>query len=386
MAIFALCFFYCFLSAIAERSPPAEEEDGTWVDEEEMRRPMHSLEVRASAHLKRRSQWADRHEGLMQDELDALRQERGRAESLEASERHEARLLAQRLRAEDEAMGIAADKERHARELLQVAKHELARKSQEVASTHAALAHSRAAASEAVRRARHKAKISQQEAADERLRARREAEADRRAAEELRKAYEEKVGQAEEAQALAEQEMEKSVAEQQLERAALQRQQKEAARAKAAVGKAEEERQQHFKAAAAMRQETEQAQALVEDAGREKAAFQRQKRRARLAEQQAKSEWSSASSLAFMCYGMLALAVVGAAGFSIQIHKGEGPHPLLSLLFGLPSGYKAIDSSEAVPCADDESQGATCKPSAMPMREPVADADGGAPGEDDEEF
>jgi len=342
-----------------------------------------SVEVRASPHalgLKRRSDslgksWEQR-EVALRHQLELTREERGEAESQQASEQREAAALAEKL-------ATSTEEAAHAHDLLRETRQMLAAKSKEVASTHEALTQYlgladdlRVAAGQAAKqasKAKHEAEMAKRNAVGESRRARQDvaaaeaviseqdeaadevsrerhklrmheehAKAAQRKADAARKAYEEKFEKAQEAQIYAEQQRKLSlVKEQQLARqefAAVQRERWKAAKALEAVKRADAQRQEHFKAAVSMREETEEAQVLVEQAGREKAAAQREKAQAKWVKQQAYRDRQTASTLSFFSWSLLALILIGVLGFSTEVYKLEAaslrPAKLLARLRG----------------------------------------------------
>lgn len=316
-------------------------------DEAERQKRIEALEVRVVGFKHRLGTEAtssQRREGALEHQLEVAQQQRGEAEELERS---------------------AEQKAQHAHSLLVAAKKQLAAEAEDNAGL-------RVAANEAMRQAssaRRDAVLAKRGAIDERTRARRhltvvnaavaeanemaeEAARDRKearlretraedeqsAAEESRERYEDKFEKAKRAKGLAERQRRQSLANEREERAALLRQQWWAATAVKAAKRekrdAREQRNKHFKAASAMRQETEQAAAVLEQAGRAKAAAQREKARAMLVKRQAMMGVQNAYALSFVSWGLLAIVLVGVLGFSTEIHKMEAASLRPALLLG----------------------------------------------------
>lgn len=267
-----------------------------------------SMEVRASPHsfaYNRRHDVADmreeQREQALQRQLELTREERGEAEFLQASEQQEAARLAHKLE-------YSVENEERAREKLREARRELAANRKEVSRQRHELHELRSLEAKTL--------------------------AEQRAAEEARQRYNEKFKKARHAQAVAERQRKLSLAEEKElaneEYAAVLKERRKASKAMKVAQDAEEQRQAHFKAAVAMRQETEEAQAIVEQAAGEKAAAQREKSLAMWTKQQAKRDSQTMSTLAFVSWGLLVLVLLGVLGSSIEVQKLEvlGLQPL----------------------------------------------------------
>jgi hypothetical protein len=378
--------------------------------------PLESLEVHASRHsfgFKRRlthglhgnAESLQNREGALQRQLQLAREERGEAESLQASEERKAMALKEEL--ED-----TANEEEHAYELLREARRELAAKSKEVASTHASLSSYagladdlRDAASEAAKQvsdAKQEAAVAKARVADESKRARRNLEAAKAAAAEadhatdevartrremqlreaaaadeiaraakLKKQFEAKYLEAQRAEQAAEHKRrkvmleEKQMAAQGL--AAVQREHLKAVEAWRHVKAAEEQRQEHFQAAHNMLKQTSQAEAVLEEAALEKAAARKEKERAIWVKQQAYRNWQDANWFSRISWGLLALVLIGVLGFSTEAQRmqiaGLRPLKLLIPFRGcVPTQRKrtdlpaeAVTEDDITPAASEES-------------------------------
>lgn len=327
----------------AEQSNMGVEDEDQDQGEAERQRRIEALEVRVVGFKRRVGKEAtssQRREGALEHQLEVAQQQRGEAEEFERAAEHEAE---------------------HAHDLLIAAKKQLAAESEDNADL-------RVAANEAMRqasRAKREAVLAKRGASAERTQARRavaavaganemaeeaaldrkearlretRAEEEQSKAEELRERYEDKFENAKIAKSLAERQRRQSIANERKERAALLRQQWWAATAVKAAKRekrdAREQRNKHFKAASAMRQETEQAAAVLEQAGRAKAAAQREKARAMLVKRQAVMGVQNAYTLSFVSWGLLAIVLVGVLGFSTEIHKMEAASLRPALLLG----------------------------------------------------
>merc|ERR1719271_2419553 len=303
----------------------------------------------------------EEHEQQLRRQLELTRQERSEAESLQASEQREAEALRRKLER-------AAEEEKHTHDLLRAARQELAAKSQEVASSHAALKRYfgfaddlKVAASEAakaVSRAKREALTAKRSAASWKNKAKQDlaaanvavervgavakavslqrtellkrestATAELQRAESARRLYRKQLEQARKAEALAE--------EQRIASAGyltVQHERWKVAKALSAMKAAEEQKQKPFKAAATMRAETEAAQTLVEEARREKAAARKERARAIWLEKTVHRERQSMSTLARVSWVLLAGVLIGVIGFVSVVHSLEAF--MLSKLLG----------------------------------------------------
>jgi len=343
----------------------------------------------------------EEHEQQLRRQLELTRQERSEAESLQASEQREAEALRRKLER-------AAEEEKHTHDLLRAARQELAAKSQEVASSHAALKRYfgfaddlKVAASEAakaVSRAKREALTAKRSAASWKNKAKQDlaaanvavervgavakavslqrtellkrestATAELQRAESARRLYRKQLEQARKAEALAEQQKEATLAEEQRIASAgyltVQHERWKAAKALSAMKAAEEQKQKHFKAAATMRAETEAAQTLVEEARREKAAARKERARAIWLEKTVHRERQSMSTLARVSWVLLAGVLIGVIGFVSDVHSLEAF--MLSKLLGPLQGCvksrrqppKLIDEPEVCPKMGDGQHG-----------------------------
>jgi hypothetical protein len=343
---------------ISRADSDADETEGSSDDLKDDIQDTESLEVRASPRTvafqrhSSTSDWEER-ERALRHQLELTREERGEAEALQASEQRETKMLERKLE-------LATEKEQHMQELLTEAKQQLAAKNKEVSgkdkelNQYLGLADDlRVAASEAsesASRAKEEAEMAKRKAMDEKEQARRDLE-------EAKEDYEQEADKARNVQAIAEATREKSLVQVQRmaqeEYTTVQQERLKAARALATVKAAEEQRQKHFKAAAAMRVETEEAQALVEQARNEKAAAQQERSKLMWEKQEAYRYKHNAGMFSLISWGVLAFFVFGTLSFVMEVHKWESARlTAFKLLSHLPLVLKkpaAAPAAEAVP-------------------------------------
>jgi chemotaxis protein histidine kinase CheA len=287
---------------------------------------------------------------MLQRQLDAAREERSAAESLQKAEQQEAEELENRL----ETVGDSADE---AEGLLGEVKHTLVKKSKEAHAAKEALARSvelagdlRAAVTEAEREAliaRNAAMVARRgsviqstraredleaanaiveeagEAAEEVARERevlhsqkRHAELERRSAAEAKRTYELELKKAKKARSKAEEERQKALSE----KLALETKEnlafEQVVREKE---EAEKQRQQHYEAAAAMKQKTEEAEAIAELASKERMAAEREKAEVTMWKRQADADKASTTIFSYISWGLMFVAGLAFLAMSVEI-------------------------------------------------------------------